>query len=347
MIVWLRHFLGWLRSAFCAREDLILENLALRQQLLAFHAQRPRRRLTASHKLFWVGLRRLWAGWKKPLILVTPRTVVGWHRAGFRMYWKWLSRARPREGRNPVSKQIRALIFQMVVENPTWGAPRIHGELLKLGFDVSEPTVSRWMRRAPRPTDPVKRWLTFLRNHREAIAAMDFFTVPTLTFGVLYCLFIIGHDRRRILHHNVTRNPNALWVALQVHQTWENGQQPQRFLIFDRDSKFGSDVVLTVKAMGSQPLRTAFRSPWQNGVAERWVGSVRRELLDHVIVLHQRHLRRLLKDYVRYYHEDRTHLGLEKDTPGGRVAASAVTSGSKIISLPRLGGLHHRYMVAA
>jgi putative transposase len=347
MIRWLRHFLGWVVSAFRSREDLILENLALRQQLLALHAQRPRRRLPASHKLFWVVLRRLWDKWKEPLILVTPRTVVGWHRSGFRLYWKWLSRAKSRGGRKPVSKEIRALIFQMVAENPTWGAPRIHGELLKLGFDLSEPTVSRWVRRAPRPPDPVRRWLTFLRNHREAIAAMDFFTVPTLTFGVLYCFFVIGHDRRRILHHSVTRNPNALWVALQLHEAWEYSQQPQRFLIFDRDTKFSADVVSTVKAMGSQPIRTAFRSPWQNGIAERWVGSVRRDLLDHVIVLNRKHLRRLLNEYVRYYHEDRTHLGLGKDTPGGRVPASMPSNRHKVISLPRLGGLHHRYTVAA
>src|SRR5450756_1841912 len=211
MIVWLRHVFGWLRSAFCAREDLLLENLALRQQLLALHTQRPRRRLTASHKLFWVVLRRLWARWKGPLILVTPRTVANWHRAGFRLYWKWLSRAKSRGGRKPVSKEVRALIFQMAAENPTWGAPRIHGELLMLGFDLSETTVSRWLRRTPRTADPVNRWLAFLRNHREAIAAMDFFTVPTLTFGVLYCFFVIGHDRRKILRCAITRNPSALW----------------------------------------------------------------------------------------------------------------------------------------
>jgi len=227
------------------------------------------------------------------------------------------------------------------------GSARIHGELLKLGFDLSEPTVSRWVRRAPRLPDPARRWLTFLRNHREAIAAMDFFTVPTLTFGVLYCFFVIGHDRRRILHHSVTRNPNALWVALQLHEAWEYSQQPERFLIFDRDTKFSADVVSTVKAMGSQPVRTAFRSPWQNGIAERWVGSVRRDLLDHVIVLNRKHLRRLLNEYVRYYHEDRTHLGLGKDTPGGRVPASMPSNRHKVISLPRLGGLHHRYTVAA
>jgi putative transposase len=206
----LRHLLGWTVSAFRSREDLVLENLALHQQLLALHAQRPQHRLTALHKLFWVALRTFRSGWTKPLILVTPRTVVNWHRAGFRLYRTWISRVRRVGGRKSVSKEIRALIFRMVAENPTWGAPRIRGELLKLGFEVSERTVSRWIRRAPRNPDPVKEWLTFLRNHREAIAAMDFFTIPTLTFGVLYCFFVISHDRRKILHFNVTRNPNTL-----------------------------------------------------------------------------------------------------------------------------------------
>ena len=197
-------------SACRSREDLILENLALHQQLLALHSQRPRRRLTALHKLFWVVLRTFWSGWRKPLVLVAPRTVVNWHRAGFRLYWTWISTVRQVGGRKRVSKEIRASIFRMVAENPAGGAPRIHGELLKLGFELSERSVSRWIRRAPRDPDPAKRWLAFIRNHREAIAAMDFFTVPTLTFGVLYCFFVISHDRRKILHFNVTRNPNAL-----------------------------------------------------------------------------------------------------------------------------------------
>jgi transposase InsO family protein len=298
MIAPLRHLLGWIVSAFLSRESLILENLALRQQLLALHVNRPRRRLTAIHKLFWMMLRTVWSGWKKPLILVTPRTVVGWHRAGFRLYWKWLSGARRVGGRKRVSKEIRALIFRMATENPTWGAPRIHGELLKLGFNVSETTVSRWVRRVPRNPDPAKRWITFLRNHREAIAAMDFFTVPTLTFGVLYCFFVIGHDRRKILRVNVTRNPHALWIVQQMREAWPYAPA-HRFLLFDRDSKFGSDVVSAVRDMGSQPTRTAFRSPWQNGVAERWVGSCRRDFLDHVIVLNQRHLKRLMTEYIR------------------------------------------------
>ena len=346
MTVSLRHLLGWIVSAFSSREDLILENLVLRQQLLTLHATRPRRRLTALHKLFWVALRRFWSGWTKPLVLVTPRTVVSWHRAGFRLYWTWVSRARRVGGGRRVSKEVRVLIFRMVAENPTWGAPRIHGELLKLGFDLSERSVSRWVRRAPRDPDPAKRWLTFLRNHREAIAAMDFFTVPTLTFGVLYCFFVIGHDRRKILHFNVTQNPNAVWVAQQLREAWAY-KQPHRFLLFDRDSKFGVDVISVVRDMGSQPTRTAFRSPWQNGVAERWVGSCRRDLLEHVIVLNERHLKRLMGEYVRYYHEDRTHLGLAKDTPAGRPTAIRSGAGSEIQSLPRLGGLHHRYAVAA
>ena len=226
---------------------------------------------------------------------------MGWHQAGFRLYWKWISRAKPKGGRKLVSQEIRALIFRMVTENPTWGAPRIHGELLMLGFDVSETTVSRWMRRAPRSPDLAKRCLTFLQNHREAIAAMDFFAVPTLTFGVLYCFFVIGHERRRILHYDVTSNPNVLWVVLQLREAWGYDQPPHRFLILDHDSKFQGDVVSSVKGIGLQLVRTGFRSPWQNGTAERWVGSVRRDMLDHVIVLNQRHLLRLLNNYVGYY----------------------------------------------
>jgi putative transposase len=175
---------------------------------------------------------------------------------------------------------------------------------------------------------------------------MDCFTVPTLTFGVLYCFFVIGHDRRKIQHFNVTRNPNALWIVQQLREAWAY-KQPHRFLLFDRDSKFGADVVSAVRDIGSQPTRTAFHSPWQNGVTERWVGSCRRDLLDHVIVLDERHLKRLISEYVLYYHEDRTHLGLAKDTPAGRPTAIRSAAESEIQSLPRLGGLHHRYAVAA
>ena len=232
MFVLFRYLLGWLIAFFRSREELLLENLALRQQLLTLHAKRPRPRLGILSKLFWLILRRVWSGWRRPLIFVTPDTVVRWHRAGFRLYWSWISRARNAVGRKPVSREVRELIFRMVKENPTWGAPRIHGELLKLGFDISERTVSRWVKRVTSGRDPAQRWLVFLRNHREAIAAMDFFTMPTLTFGILYCFFVIGHDRRKILHCNVTRQPNALWIVLQLREA-RGFKQPHKFLIFN------------------------------------------------------------------------------------------------------------------
>jgi transposase InsO family protein len=231
----------------------------------------------------------------------------------------------------------------MVAENPTWGAPRIHGELLMLGFDVSERTISRWMKRAPRDPELAKRWLAFLRNHREAIAAMDFFTVPTITFGVLYCFFVIAHGRRRIPHLNVTKHPTSLWVVQQLREAFPFDSAP-RFLILDRDGKYGAEVPAAVRSLKISPVRTSFKSPWQNGVAERWVESCRRDLLDHVIAVNERHLKRLLSEYVHYYHEDRTHLGLGKGTPDSRT--HCVTSG-RILSQDRLGGLHHRYDRAA
>jgi len=212
-----------------------------------------------------------------------------------------------------------------------------------LGFDISERTVSRWMRRAPRDPEPSRRWLAFLRNHREAIAAMDFFTVPTIAFRVLYCFFVISHDRRRILHVNVTERPTSGWIVQQLRQAFPF-DSASRFLIFDRDAKYGIDVPAAIRSLGITPLRTSFESPWQNGVAERWVESCRRDLLDHVIALNEKHLKRLLADYVRYYHEDRTHLGLAKETPAGRVRSAPC---GRILSHPRLGGLHHRYERAA
>jgi transposase InsO family protein len=211
-----------------------------------------------------------------------------------------------------VSSELRELIFRMVAENRTWGAPRIHGELTMLGFDISERTVLRWIREAPRDPEPAKRWAAFLKNHREAIAAVDFFTVPTLTFGVLYCFFVIAHDRRKILHCNVTKHPSSAWVTQQLHEAFPYDSVPG-YLIFDRGANFNEEVISTMQSFGIQPKRTSFRSPWQNGIAERWVGDCRRDLLDHVIVLNERHLKRLMIEYIRYYHEDRTHLGLGKE----------------------------------
>jgi len=322
----------------------MLENLALRQQLAVWKRKNPRPRFGPLDKLFWVIARRFWVDWKESLLLVLPETVVRWQRAGFRRYWAMLCKVRKRVGGGRrISKQIRELIFQMVAENPTWGAPRIHGELLMLGFELSETTVTRWMRRAPRVPEPGKRWLAFLRNHREAIAAMDFFTVPTVTFNLLYCFFIISHDRRRILHFNVTRHPTSSWIVQQLREAFPYQSAP-KFLLFDHDQKYGLEVPAVIRSMKIACVQTSMQSPWQNGVAERWVGSCRRDLLDHIIALNERHLKRLLADYIRYYHEDRTHLGLRKQTPGGRVGSA--TRG-RVISHARLGGLHHRYDQAA
>jgi len=268
---------------------------------------------------------------------------VRWHRCGFALYWRFISRTYRMVGRKRISKEVRDLIFRMVTENPTWGAPRIHGDLLMLGFDVSERTISRWMRRAPRDPEPAKRWLAFLRNHRETIAAMDFFTVPTITFHVLYCFFVISHNRRRVLHFNVTRHPSGTWIVQQLREALPDQLAP-RFLIFDRDAEYGLVIPVAVRSMAIRPVRTSLQSPWQNGVAERWIASCRRDLLDHVIAANERHLKRLLSDYVRYYHEDRTHLGLNKGTPAGRVRS---TDRGAVVSRARLGGLHHRYDRAA
>ena len=215
----------------------------------------------------------MWSKWKGSLIVVAPETVVGRHRAGFRLYWRWLSLALKPIGRKKLPKEIRELIFRMVAENPTWGAPRIHGELLMLGFDVSERTISRWMRRAPRDPERAKRWLAFLRNHREAIAAMDFFTVPTITFGMLYCFFIIGHDRRRILHFNVTRHPTSAWVVQQLRQAFPFDSAP-RFLIFDRDAKYGLEVPAAIRSMKIKSCSNFIPKP----LAKRRCGAMGREL---------------------------------------------------------------------
>jgi putative transposase len=221
----------------------------------------------------------------------------------------------------------------MAAENPTWGAPRIHGELSKLGFEVSESTVSRYLAQIDRRREPGKGWLIFLQNHREAIAAMDFFTVPIPTFRVLYCFFVINHSRRRILHFNSTEHPSAEWIV-QQREAFPEDRAP-RYLVLDRDRKFSGEVAAMLKCLGSKLIRTAYRSPWQNGVAERWVGSCRRELLDHVIVLSEFHLRRLVRDYIRYYHEDRVHGALNQETPAG--------ARPEWRACRAVGGLHHRY----
>ena len=333
--------LGWLRRLAASRSNLLIENLALRQQLAILTAKRPRPRMRAADRFFWLTLRRFWPRWKEVVVVIRPDTVVRWHRAGFRKFWTWKSRRRF-IGRPSTNAQIRRLVRRMAAENPTWGAPRIHGELLMLGFDVSERTVSRMMPRRPPDPEARQRWRNFLRNHREVLAAMDFFTVPTATFRVLYVFFVIHHARRSVLHVRVTEHPTAGWIVQQLREAFPYDAVP-RYLIFDNDKKYGAEVLAVIEHMGIRRKQITPCSPWQNGAAERWVETARRDLLDHVIVLNERHLHRLLSEFVAYYHDDRTHLGLGKSTPSMRAAASKPSDNAEVVGHPRVGGLHHRY----
>ena len=318
------------------RHDLATENLALRQQLAVMKYQRPRPRLTDADRLFWLFLSRIWLGWHASLHIVQPETVVRWHRQGFRYYWRWKSRHR---GRPRVDPEIRALIRRMCQANPLWGAPRVHGELLKLGIEVSETTVSKYMTKHRGP--PSQNWRTFLQNHAKELIALDFFTVPTATFRVLFVLVILSHDRRRILHFNVTEHPTAAWTARQLLEACGTDNAP-RFLVRDRDAIYGETFRRQVTALKIQEVPTAPRSPWQNAYAERVIGSIRRECLNHMIVLGERHLRRILRSYVDYYNETRTHLSLDKDAPEGRPIQPP--DQGRVLEFKRVGGLHHEYV---
>jgi transposase InsO family protein len=260
---------------------------------------------------------------------------VRWHRAGFRRYWRWKSRRRG--GRPPVETELRALIRRMSIENPLWGAPRIHGELLKLGFEVAQSSVAKYMvkRRVP----PSQGWRTFLHNHAPDIAAMDLFVVPTIGFDLLYAFVIVRLGRRELIWINVTANPTAEWVVRQITEAFPWNEAP-RYMIRDRDRIYGAVVTRRLRAMGIRDRPIAPASPWQNGFAERLIGSIRRECLDYIIVLGEAHLRRILKSYALYYNETRTHLALDKDAPLSRTVKRA----GRILYRPVLGGLHHEYV---
>jgi transposase InsO family protein len=278
----------------------------------------------------------LWKNWRSALLIVTPATVITWHRQGFRLYGKWKSRHAA--GRPSVSHEIIALIRKMSSANPLWGAPRLHGELLKIGIEVSQATVAKYMVRQRRP--PSQTWRTFLKNHARNLVSVDFFVVPTIAFQLLFVFVILDQERRRPLHFAVTSHPTAEWTARQLVQAfpWDNAP---RYLARDRDGCYGEKFHDTAKAMGIQEVLTAPQSPWQNAYVERLMGSIRRECLDHVIVFNESGLRRILREYFKYYERCRTHLSLEKDAPAGRpIEPPALGS---VIEIPQVGGLHHRY----
>jgi transposase InsO family protein len=324
-------------SAFSRHRDLALENLALRQQLAIFKRRHPRPSLRPTDRLFWVWLSKIWTGWREALIIVKPETVIAWHRQAFRFYWRWLSR-RKSIGRPRVSAEVRTLIKQMTQANPLWGAPRIHGELLKLGIDISERSVSRLMPKVRNP--PSQTWRTFLDNHFRELVSIDFLTVPTATFRVLYVLVVLAHDRRRVVHFNVTEHPTAAWTAQQIVEAFPEETAP-RFLLRDRDQIYGEEFRRRVAGMRIEEVMTAPHSPWQSPYVERLIGSIRRECLDHVIVLGENHLRRIMRSYIAYYHRSRTHLSLCKDAPEPR--AKQPPDLGAVIEIAEVGGLHHRY----
>jgi putative transposase len=330
--------LATLRDSLRTRVGLQAEVLALRHQLLVLQRRNQKRRyqLSTFDRLLWVWLARIWADWKSALRIVKPETVIAWHRKGFRLYWRWKSR--PRHGRPPVTTEVRALIRRISAANPGWGAPRIHGELGKLGIRVSETTVAKYMVRHRRP--PTQTWRTFLTNHVKELVSADFFVVPTATFRLLFVFVILSHDRRRPVHFAVTRHPTAEWTAQQLLQAFPWDTAP-RYLLRDRDGNYGEVFRETALALGIKEVLCAPRSPWQNAYAERLIGSIRRECLDHVIVFHETGLRRVLRSYFEYYVHSRTHLSLEKDAPIHR-AIQAPEFG-RVVELREVGGLHHRY----
>ncbi len=317
--------------------QLVLENLALRQQLAVLSRQRPRPTLRRRDRFFWLCLSKWWPDWRLALVLVQPDTVVGWHRQVFRVWWGWKCRTK-RAGRPSLAKEIRALIRRMARENPTWGSPRIQAELRLLGHEVAEATVAKYRARHRKPSSPT--WKSFLRNHVGMLASMDFFVVPTATFRLLYVFVILSHPRRHILHFNVTIQPTAAWVARQLRQAFPFETSP-RYLIRDRDGIYGVEVRRCLFSLGIEEVVTAPRSPWQNPYCERLIGSIRRELLNHVIVGGERHLHRLLSSYIAYYHQSRPHWGLAQNAPEPRSVEPPERG--RVVAEPMVGGLHHRY----
>ena len=325
-------------SSLKSRAALQLENIALRHQIGVLQRS-AKKRLSLNHadRLFWVGLSRVWAEWRSALRIVKPDTVIAWHRKAFRMFWTWKVR-RGKPGRPPIAAEIRALICQMSRENLSWGAPRIHGELLKLGIDIGETSVSKYLVRSREP--PSQTWRTFLDNHLQSLVSVDFFTVPTIRFQILYVFLVLAHERRRIVHFAVTAHPTAEWTAQQLREAFPWDSAP-RYLLRDRDCIFGHDFLQQVKAMGIEQILGTPRSPWQRAYIERLIGSIRRECLDHMIVLNERSLKQHLLAYCAYYHRTRTHLSLAKNCPEPREVQPP--EAGPIVSIQELGGLHHRY----
>ena len=330
-------FFAFLSASFRSRAALQLEILALRHQLGVLQRSVKRPKLSPADRFLWAWLSSVWNGGESRVSIIKAATVIGWQRKGFGLFWRWKIR-HGKPGRPAVPKEVRQLIRMLSRENPLWGAPHIHGELLKLGITIGETSVSKYMVRHRQP--PSQAWRTFLDNHLKTMVSVDFFVVPTIRFQILYVFLVLAHERRRILHFAVTAHPTAEWTAQQMREAFPWDTAP-RYLLRDRDRIFGQEFVKQVRAMGSKQVLSAPRSPWQRAYVERVIGTIRRECLDHLIVFNERSLHRHLQAFVDYYHQNRVHLALEKDTPEPRPIQPPESG--RIVSIPVLGGLHHRY----
>ncbi len=336
MIALLSFGLAILFSPFRSRWRVEVENVALRHQVMVLRRQaRGRIHLTNFDRLFLVQLYRWFPSALRVVAIIQPETVIRWHRAGFRLYWRWKSRSRV--GRPQLGAELRALIRRMSIDNPLWGAPRIHGELLKLGFKVAQSTVAKYM--AKRWGRPSQGWRSFLRNHAPDIAAMDLFVVPTIGFSLLYAFVIVRLNRRELVWINVTQNPTAEWISRQITEAFPWDEAPG-YLIRDNDRIYGDVALRRIRGMGIRDKPITPAAPWQNGFVERLIGSIRRECLDHLVIMSEAHLHRTLQSYAAYYNKMRTHRSLDKDAPAPR----AVQRLGDIASQAILGGLHHHYV---
>ena len=341
MVRLLYFLLSLLTATLRSRLSLQLEIAALRHQLSTYRLNGQRPHITQPDRLLWSILAKLWSQWHTALYFVQPRTITRWQKKRFRDYWRTLSQG-GRPGRPKIAPELRNLIRRMWEANPTWGSPRIVAELQKLGIEVAKSTVEKY--KPPGRRSPSSTWRTFLDQHVKEFVANDFFVVPTATFKVLFVFLVLAHDRRRIVHFNVTEHPTAQWAAQQLTEAFPFDTSPN-YLLRDGDGIYGKRVQRRIESLGIEEVVTAPASPWQNAYVERVIGSLRRELLDHVVILNERHLKRLLSSYLDYYHPWRPHQALERDAPNGRPIRAAEPY--QVIECPAVHGLYHYYLPMA
>jgi putative transposase len=335
---------GLLSDLTRSRAELLTENALLRQQLIVLRRCAKRPKIRRHERGFMVALAALTRTWRDAVLLVQPETILRWHRAGFRLFWR--KKSRTAHARARLALATIALIKRMALENRLWGAERIRGELLNLGIRASKRTIQKYMRLARGPQPWGQSWATFLKNHGSQVWACDFLQTYDVFFRPIFAFFIVELGSRRVVHVGVTRSPTSAWTAQKLREATPFGERP-RFLIRDNDDKFGADLDRVAQATGIKVLRTPVRAPKANAVCERYLGSARRECLDHVVILNERHMLRVLKEHLAHFNRGRPHQGIDQRLPDGRVPSAGPSQGGQVVAHPVLGGLHHEYRWAA